>query len=644
MNAKVLKKGEEIFSTIDEKCDKKCYEINNIKNWADCFYTYKSGIILDRYKQIISRTENNKFFEALNYEYGINNYPLDTNKALHIYKMAADKSPDTLSMYRLYHIYKKDFRKFNIKKRNFVLEKFYIMKCYSYLTAKERKTYLYKRFDITNELRSQLLYDNKKFFTWFSKLIKFLNNNHKIYNINKDDVILIEEVIRYEFGDRGNFTYTRLNNLAKKENPQAIYNLAILMKNTGKLYYDKLYNLNYYRSFGDYVNFLSFEGKSPIIIKKSLLNGYYSHIKYYLEIFSKNNEFEDIFKLTNCKSEFMFIIGCMIDAIIADEIDILIDFIYIRKIAIKHFNFFDEFKTFFDIYIKGIIDYLITFRKGTEEENIEKAKLYYINSKFYNELNKVLTIMYYNGIIGIIEKDYKKALNILSYLPLNNDNYKEDIFNTYLNYSIKNRERKNYNNQKRKNNSNKQEYIKINDEELIKIEKKLLNMYYKDFIPEKIKKFPPSHFYIMSKLYSSSSINNEDKIFEYVLLNRASNASLSYYDEFEYEFFQEKYIQYKTKKKLEEKNGKENLKISYAKGIINVAGYGEDGIICPICIENKKSTICLPCKHFFCNICIKKLLEKGTCPICRTEIKITFDINLKKENLVESILSDSNIY
>ena len=72
----------------------------------------------------MSKSENKNFFEALNYEYGINGYPLDTKKAYEIYKTSADTSTDTLSMFRLYRIYKKDFKKFNLQKRNFVFEKF----------------------------------------------------------------------------------------------------------------------------------------------------------------------------------------------------------------------------------------------------------------------------------------------------------------------------------------------------------------------------------------------------------------------------------------------------------------------------------------------------------------------------------------
>ena len=58
-----------------------------------------------------------------------------------------------------------------------------------------------------------------------------------------------------------------------------------------------------------------------------------------------------------------------------------------------------------------------------------------------------------------------------------------------------------------------------------------------------------------------------------------------------------------------------------------------------VCMANEKSIICLPCKHFFCGPCLAKVIDKTLCPICRAEIKITFDFNLKKENLIKSILS-----
>ena len=96
---------------------------------------------MEKFKELISKSE---FFEGLNYEYGINDYPFDTKKAFEIYKKAADTSTDTLSMYRLYHTYKKDFKKFGKKGRNHILELFYILKCFTYLTPTEKKMNYFK--------------------------------------------------------------------------------------------------------------------------------------------------------------------------------------------------------------------------------------------------------------------------------------------------------------------------------------------------------------------------------------------------------------------------------------------------------------------------------------------------------------------
>ena len=94
----------------------------------------------------------------------------------------------------------------------------------------------------------------------------------------------------------------------------------------------------------------------------------------------------------------------------------------------------------------------------------------------------------------------------------------------------------------------------------------------------KVQIFFPSGFYILSRFYNSFSINNEDILFEYVLLNRAANAPLLRIEGYSVDYCEEKYIKYKARKKVELKNLEENFnKIKFAKGIINAAGAGEDG-------------------------------------------------------------------
>ena len=226
----IIKAGEDMFLPYDEKIDEKCYKMNKMDNWANCFYNFKTGILLEKYKEIVSKTEFSTFFEALNYEYGINNYPLDLKKAFEIYKNAADNTTDTLSMYRLYHIYKKDFKKFNINERSHVLETFYIMKCFSFLTKLEKEEELFGRFDIFSEIHALLLNEENFFYNWYIKYFDFLKSNYSCYNIKKDDVILIESVIYYCFEKKEEnitqYMHNQIAQLAKKGNPFAMYNLT----------------------------------------------------------------------------------------------------------------------------------------------------------------------------------------------------------------------------------------------------------------------------------------------------------------------------------------------------------------------------------------------------------------------------------
>ena len=56
----IIKEGENLFLPYDEKIDEKCYKINKIENWADSFYNLKKGIILEKYKELISKTNFSK--------------------------------------------------------------------------------------------------------------------------------------------------------------------------------------------------------------------------------------------------------------------------------------------------------------------------------------------------------------------------------------------------------------------------------------------------------------------------------------------------------------------------------------------------------------------------------------------------------
>ena len=307
----------------------------------------------------------------------------------------------------------------------------------------------------------------------------------------------------------------------------------------------------------------------------------------------------------------------------------MIDYLYMRNKLIKHYNFEDVFKNSSDIYLKEILNYLNNFKDGKDEDNKNKIIKYFISFYYYQLLYTLFGHMNYQGIKGILEKNYNETLNKYNYLLKNDEGFFKDQFNYYYIYLIKNKQRR-LNEQSNK--TNEKEIKELKD-----LEKKVLNIFYEDLSVDKIKKYPPTYFYYLSKLFESNTINTKDLILEYVFLNRAANAKLNELKDVEYQVFEEKYLIVKAKKKLEEKNKEENFKkIKEAKGAINAEGYGEEGNICPICMENTKSVIALPCKHFFCGTCMTRLIRGGTCAVCRTQIKITFDINLKKETLIKS--------
>ena len=632
----IMKEGENMFLPYDEKIDEKCYKINKIENWADSFYNLKKGIILEKYKELISKTEYKTFFEGLNYEYGINNYPLDLKKAFDIYKTAADTTTDTLSMYRLYHIYKKDFKKFNINERNHVLEKFYIMKSFAYSTSFEKENYLLEKFCLAPEIKALIMDENSYFYDWYDKYFKFLQKNYIDYNITKNDAILIEVVIYYYFekkqSSRTEEMDDKLFDLIDDGNPHAMYNYITFYDDSYDDYYKPLNDKNYYRCFADYAQIMPNEEKDKALtmLKKSIENGYIENIKEYYYIFMMNNEIEDIIKTPNLKSELIFIINCFLDNIILDRISFLFYLSYMRNVLIKHYNFENEFKNNIDNLLKEIMNYLNNFLKGKDDENKKKIKLYF-NQDYYSLMYTLYGNICFIGMKGILEKNYDETLNKFNYLLKNDEGALNDRFYLYFIYMIKNKQRI------IKNKNNKKE-----DKELIELEKKLLNLFYVDVSVEKIKKYPPSFFYYLSRLFRNNTINTKDLILEYVFLNRASNAKIIKLKNVDCQIFEDKYLINKAKMKIKEMNKEENFKKLFEeKGVINVEGYGEDGMICPICLDNKKSIIALPCKHFFCSSCMKRLLDDGSCPICRTEIKITFDIDSKKESLIKSKIYSS---
>ena len=155
-------------------------------------------------------------------------------------------------------------------------------------------------------------------------------------------------------------------------------------------------------------------------------------------------------------------------------------------------------------------------------------------------------------------------------------------------------------------------------------------MYYTSIEKSNIDNLSSSFYYYLSKLYSKKIGNPGNELMEYICLKKAIEQEMKIPGN-------GTIISYYRKKKsliLFDKN-KINFyaKIKEIKSKGDSEGYGDDNSICPICMENKRSIMFVPCKHQFCKVCTEILKKNSECPICRGLILFYFDyINLHKED------------
>ena len=623
---KIFEEGEKIYpiSENSQKTDEKCDNLYKIENWAEVIYHLKEGKSKERFIELINNSEYSKFLEGLNYEYGINNCPLDLDKAFKIYKEAANNSMDSMSMFRMYHIYKNDFNKFNILKRNRILEKFYLFKCYSFsrypLIDEEQN--LFNRFDITYETKIHIIKEDEDL-NLFHNFIKFLKINYKFYDINPNDLELIEYIIDYNFDDNAN-KETIMKNLEKMSdnNLEALYKLTCFTKDSNEEEKEKkfklLYEKGYYRSYVDYALYLNKKNRykeALEVLDEARKNGVIPAGYLYYDIYLENNDFSLLINEAvtssfskDCKLYNLFEI--LRDDILTESIYSFFEFIFLRKIFIKHYKLEKEFNNYFFDFTKEMVNFLV---KITEEKNITKKKetikKYYCKEGIYQELHLACGTLYYYGIENIIEKNYDKALSnfIESYYNSRSKSYKRFCYFYIYNISKRIYELN------KPNNNNENGFNLISEDKIKNIEKKIFDMYYSS-INENISNLSSSYFYYLSRLFHKKIGNNGDKILEYICLNRSniyrndspgSGSVICIYRK------------YKTKLVLEKYKDDYNKEFNDMKIGQDSEGYGDDGSICPICFEFKRNEIALPCRHLFCELCLKKL---NKCPICRRNI------------------------
>ena len=634
----ILEKGKKLYP-INENCDLRLDNIYTIDNWSEVFYHVKKGKMLERFIYLTQHSEYSEFFKGMNYEYGINNCEKDLGKAFNIYKSAADNSTDTLAMFRMYHIYKKDFEKFNINERQRILEKFYLFKCFSYLRfpIMERNQSLFNRFDIKKEVLIHFEEEDNDM-NIFPEYIEHLRKYFYLYNINKNDIDFIECIINIQivYLDEMNIydELTKLNDMANETNLEITYKYIclnnLLSDETKEEEFKKLYEKEYYRSYVDYALFLNTKNRgieALKILSEARNNGILSAGFLYFDIYLDTCDFgllmKDAYNFSpTCELYNLFLI--LIDDINIESIFSFYEYFYFSYICIKHYNLGNMLDIYFFEYTKNIVNLLINITKEDTNSNITPkllVKKYLCDDYYYKEYNLACGVIHYFGIKNILKRDLTKAYHYIkiAYECDSGDSYKRFCY--YYIYKIS---KIFYEEQKLKMQDNKNKKllipkhtILISDVALNNIKNKIFNDYYKS-LEDKIDTLSSSYFYYLSRLYNKHIGNKGDPLMEFICLKRAidyrnrtpgSGSIISFYRK------------YKAKLILEKNKDKCEYLFSHSLNKLDSEGYGEKGDICPICMDKKRNTISLPCKHLFCEICIDKI-EK--CPICRKNIMVRF--------------------
>ena len=650
----IIKEGESIYPLLDD-IEKKSFEINNVKNWVDVFYTIKQGKTKLKFNELISKSEYSKFFEGLNYEYGINDKNKDIQKAFEIYKSGAENDIDVMCMYKLYHIYKNEFEKFNLPKRNRIFEKFYLFKTFSFLNYSQlqRLSFLCNKFDIPLEVVFQFDQEDTNF-QKFNTFLAYLKKYHKELNINIKDVTIIESTFTFKFGNgqNTNVAIKYLLSLIPEEKANTIsdkYDLEIYYKVACYLYSQKEYvvaesyfkyllKANYYKAFPDYAIYLYEqlgEGNKALILSQiALENGVYIGNNINYNIFFSLFNFEQFsFKEDQKLNSFLKReLDILVNNFILDDIYSYYEYFYFLKLLkkLKYDNLINEYS----IYTEEFAKYIINITSNKEEEDNEylvsdycKAKIleYFQRNEFYSELNLVSGFLLYYGIDKVIEKDYIKSLDKfkIAYKNTHNKSYKRFCYN-YI-YKV----RKKLNEKEIINPKNKT--LLVSNNKLNKTKLKLFKLHKSCIEEENISDLSSSFFYSISKLFSKKIGNNGDPLFEFICLERAiewdidnliQGSILCYYK------------RHKAKKLLDN-DTKYKQVLQGIKNIKDSEGYGEDNSLCPICFERKRNIICLPCKHLYCDNCINPIMDKRKCPICRGGIIMVYQVQIINKDTKE---------
>ena len=425
-STKFKRKYPELYSIkFDEEKEKLLKNKIGSVNFKDLFMESLSPEFMKLFQKNENLFYNKTFLEGICKEYGLMGRTQDIKGAYKIYKNGADSNYDYLCMYRLHRIFFIDYEKFNLKK-NFELDRLYLYKCYAYCPNSiiSGEDYILKNINITSELEIYFEYLDGNTFDNFDEFLKFLRNNHSIFNISLNDIKLMEFVIFSKYKNDIINNYEKLDEFLEIEkenkNDMAYYEsqlkychfyIAYSGENCDKTkvndIFDKLINSEYYKAAYDYGKFLISEEKyddAKKIFKlgmekcQQFCSTEYIH---FLLISNELNQFLSDYKIISHFLNNLCLHICF-------EKSLMTSFYYAIYYLTKHSSFKEQIK---NDYNKYAIEIYKNFEIIFEKENNGSLLN---NSSDYTQIDYYFGFgrLCYYGIFGLINANKEKSLNI----------------------------------------------------------------------------------------------------------------------------------------------------------------------------------------------------------------------------------------
>ena len=533
------------------------------------------------------------FLNASHYEYGFFGKKIDLKKAFSLYKEYAD-SNDYMCMYKMHIIYLCEYEKFNVPFSR-VLEKIYLIKCFSYIPNYifDWDLKLFETIDVIYEIAEVLdLEDgNLEKHQIFFDLLEYQREK---YNLSENDIHLMRGAFRCYFhkdedqSESNILALCQLNSILPKNEFDYAYYTAknkcvffrthlnlekIIPDSEIEIFYQDIKNKKLYDYYIDYGNYLldkkTHSNKEIIDLFKIVSDkGYvFSSFRLYqclIDYYNFDEIMTDYNMLTN-------LLNYLLDEVIFENV-LLKQFTLLIGLVNKYSQFSNQINSKYLVYLKEINSHTNSLLKNKEEkkEIITEEEEY---------LFTVKAIFYYFGFKDIEQQNLKKCID---FLDKGNDITKKI-------YIKKGNEFLKFNSKKLMN-----EKKLISNGELIQAKKDLIEFYSKYLNL----KYQTIDCYIMGDAYFEGIIKKKDEFNAIVIYQEGQK------------IFCKTMMDCLVKSKI-----KKFLKIHENK----IENKFKDEICC-ICYDKKVNKLLIPCKHNFCSNCVEKLEKDSKCPVCRSEV------------------------